>query len=389
MNRLQTSPVVDIRVEMRGEVPPESVEYARAKVLAVIERLGEPVLQARVKLSQEVNHAVARPALAQAMVDLNGRPARAHVAARTMLEAIDLLQDRLHARLARIRHHRAARHHHSEAVPDLWHGADGHEHRPQHHHRPAQERRIVRRKSFSLPSQTPWDAVFEMEAMDYGFRLFTNAASGRDSVVYRDDRTSGHRVASAGPAVPAVERPAEAAPGLTASTAQVPQLEPHRPAVRVLHRHRHQPRHRPVPPLRRPLRPHHSRAVRGAGQGQACCGGMAGPDCRSGGGSGAAPGPPLSELRARTAGPRCVRLAPPGASAKEVEVGRECVGGVQQTMSRLVRAVQVVESLSVEVASAVGESDSVVAVAVSEPSSTRSACAVNVSVAVWPEPASR
>ncbi|MEV0537516.1 sigma 54 modulation/S30EA ribosomal C-terminal domain-containing protein [Kitasatospora sp. NPDC050463] len=198
MNRLKAKSDTDVSVELRGAVSPESVEYARTKLLAVIERLGEPVLAARVKLTQEPNHAVIRPALAQAVVDLAGRPVRAHVAATTMNEAVDLLKDRLNARLARVRHHREAHRHDSpEAGSHSWYDGAGHEHRPQRRGRAARERRIVRRKSYSLPRQSAFAAAFEMEAMDYDFHLFTDAASGHDSLVYRDERTGGHRVASA------------------------------------------------------------------------------------------------------------------------------------------------------------------------------------------------
>ncbi|GAA4879355.1 hypothetical protein GCM10023235_69470 [Kitasatospora terrestris] len=66
-------------------------EYARTKLAAVLDRLDGPILAARVRLTQDPNHAAARPSLAQAVVDLNGRPVRAHVAAATMPEAVDLL----------------------------------------------------------------------------------------------------------------------------------------------------------------------------------------------------------------------------------------------------------------------------------------------------------
>ncbi|WP_031079283.1 HPF/RaiA family ribosome-associated protein, partial [Streptomyces sp. NRRL WC-3742] len=163
MNPLQTPPAVHIQVETRGEVSPAAPDYAKAKLAAVVERLHEPVLAARVKLTQEANHAVVKPSLAQAVVDLDGRPVRAHVAAATMPEAIDLLQDRLTARLARVRQHRDL---HRRAAtqptgPDAWSDAAGHEHRPHRHGRSPEERRIVRHKSYSLARQTPWAAVFE------------------------------------------------------------------------------------------------------------------------------------------------------------------------------------------------------------------------------------
>ncbi|MEU9044783.1 MULTISPECIES: HPF/RaiA family ribosome-associated protein [unclassified Kitasatospora] len=219
MNPLQTPPAVHIQVETRGEVSLAAPDYAKAKLAAVVERLHEPVPAARVKLTQEANHAVVKPSLAQAVVDLNGRPVRAHVAAATMPEAIDLLQDRLTARLARVRHHRDL--HRRPATqptgPGAWNDVAGHEHRPHRRGRSPEERRIVRHKSYSLTRQTAWAAVFEMEAMDYDFHLFTDAATACDSIVYRDAHTGAHRLASTGPA-------AEPVPGLSVSTAPAPEL---------------------------------------------------------------------------------------------------------------------------------------------------------------------
>ncbi|WP_354638279.1 ribosome hibernation promotion factor [Kitasatospora camelliae] len=215
MYPLQSRPATDVLVETRGEVTLAAPDYARAKLLAVLDRVDEPVLAARVKLTQEPNPAVARPALAQAVVDLNGRPVRAHVAAATMQEAIDLLQDRLNARIARVRRHRDHHRHHGTA-PDA--GGDRAErgHRPQRRDRHGEDRRIVRHKSYTLARQTVWEAVLELEAMDYDFHLFTDAASGRDSVVHRDT-ADGYRLATAAPR-------AEPVPGLPTSTIGAPEL---------------------------------------------------------------------------------------------------------------------------------------------------------------------
>lgn len=62
-----------------------------------------------------------------------------------------------------------------------------------------------------------WSAVFELEAMDYGFHMFTDAVTGCDGVVYRDGTTGGHRAAAAGPAP-------EPLTGLSVSTCGVPEL---------------------------------------------------------------------------------------------------------------------------------------------------------------------
>ncbi|MER5352153.1 HPF/RaiA family ribosome-associated protein [Kitasatospora sp. NPDC002551] len=208
MNPLQSLPAVEISVTTRGEVSLAAPDYARAKLEAVLRRIHEPVLAVRVKLTQEPHHSVVRPSVAQAVVDLNGRPVRAQVAAATMQEAVDRLQDRLSAKCAKV-----GRRHHTSA----WVERHGEEHSPQHVERAAAEREIVRHKTYGLARQSAWAAVLDLEAMDYAFHLFTDARSAADSVVYRDDRTGAHRVASAG-------APAEPVPGLTVSTADVPEL---------------------------------------------------------------------------------------------------------------------------------------------------------------------
>ncbi|MDG9703224.1 HPF/RaiA family ribosome-associated protein [Streptomyces sp. DH37] len=192
MNRSQIRPLPEVRVEVRGEVPGDAAEYARAKVLAALGKVGEPVLGTRVKLSQAVGASVRRPALAQVNVDVNGHPVRARVTADTMPEAIDLLRDRLAGRLARVHRH-------------------GHHGRPRHggtHRRPhpgphaGRGQRIVRHRTHGPARQTPAEAVRGMEALGYEFHLFTDAVSGVDSVVYRDG-TGGHRLARARRDVPA------------------------------------------------------------------------------------------------------------------------------------------------------------------------------------------
>jgi ribosome-associated translation inhibitor RaiA len=106
MTRVHAPQAVDVVVETKGEVSLAAPDYARAKLLALLERVDGPVLAARVRLTQEPNHAVAKPSLAQATVDLDGRPVHAHVAAATMREAVDLLQHRLRSRIDHLRHYR-------------------------------------------------------------------------------------------------------------------------------------------------------------------------------------------------------------------------------------------------------------------------------------------
>ncbi len=106
MKRSAPQRAPEIQVEAQGPMPPGAVEYAQEKVRALTGRTREPVLYARVKLTHMANPAVERPtAIAQAILDVNGRPLRAHVAATAVIEAVDLLQDRLAARLERLEEH--------------------------------------------------------------------------------------------------------------------------------------------------------------------------------------------------------------------------------------------------------------------------------------------
>jgi ribosome-associated translation inhibitor RaiA len=222
MVRQRTPALAEIQVVVRGEVPQDCVEHARTMVGKVASQIREPVPAARVKLSQGCRPAMRHPAVAQVNLSVDGTPTRAHVAADTMHEAIDLLQDRLTRRLERLHELRQA--HRS--------GTDPGQQRPRHHggdHPLRQEPQasadeepgeVVRHKSYSLARETPDEAILDLETLDYGFHLFTDAESGQDSVVYRSGPT-GYRLARLNPG-PAPAGPS-AAP-LTLSGTPAPQL---------------------------------------------------------------------------------------------------------------------------------------------------------------------
>jgi ribosome-associated translation inhibitor RaiA len=174
-------------VAAKGEIPDRWVGYARTKVLAAISRYApEPVLFAKVRLAVAADPAVARPAVAQASLDVNGRLVRAQVAAETLRAATDLLHDRLREQLSRIGRNWEAR---RGAMPvgtqHEWRHQARPTQRPDYYPRPAEERQLVKRKSVTPAAQTPDEAAFDMETMDYDFYLFTDAQTGQDSVIYR------------------------------------------------------------------------------------------------------------------------------------------------------------------------------------------------------------
>ena len=193
-HRTHLPAVFDVDVTTNGQLP-GAAEYARRKIGGLGRLTHRPVLYARVKLTAHRDPAVERPVLAQANLDVDGRLVRAQVQGVTAREAIDQLEARLRQRLERVAEHwevpRAG-----QAVndPHEWRHDSQPTHRPGYFPRLADERRVIRRKSFTLAPCTVDEAAVEMDLLDYDFHLFTEKGTGFASVLYRAGPT-GYRLA--------------------------------------------------------------------------------------------------------------------------------------------------------------------------------------------------
>jgi Sigma 54 modulation/S30EA ribosomal protein C terminus len=94
--------------------------------------------------------------------------------------------------------------------------------------RALEERTVVRRKSYALARQTPEEAVADLELLDYDFHLFTEKATGQDSVICRTP--DGYRLTLAHPR-PGGPGPADAS--ITISEQPAPRLAPDDAAARL------------------------------------------------------------------------------------------------------------------------------------------------------------
>ncbi|MFG1946436.1 sigma 54 modulation/S30EA ribosomal C-terminal domain-containing protein [Nonomuraea sp. NPDC048826] len=183
----------DVRVETRGPVRHGAVEHARQAVAGLALLAHEPVLFARIKLTAPGGPDVKRPYTAQANLDVNGRLIRAQAAGPSMYQALDLLEDRIRTRLRRTARHweelrgRYSPERRESSLPVL----------PRPRREPDAEREIVRHKTLGDYRATPEEAAFDMEQLDFGFYLFTEAGTGQDSVLYRDG--DGYRLAQVDP----------------------------------------------------------------------------------------------------------------------------------------------------------------------------------------------
>jgi len=178
--------VLDVEVTTHGQVP-GAEGYARTKIGELGRLTHEPVLHAHVKLSEHGDPAVARRVVAQANLDVNGRLVRAQVEGVTAQEAIDRLEARLRHRLERSAEHWEAKRGGMPRVgPHEWRHQSEPTYRPDYFPRPESERRIMRHKSYSLPTNTVEEAALDMELLDYDFHLFTEEGTRQDSVLYRE-----------------------------------------------------------------------------------------------------------------------------------------------------------------------------------------------------------
>ena len=189
---------LDVQVTTHGQLP-GAEDYARTKIGELGRLTHEPVLHAHVKLGEHGDPAVARRVIAQANLDVNGRPVRAQVEGVTAREAIDRLEARLRRQLERAAEHwEAKRGGMPRRGPHEWRHETEPAHRPKYFPRPEGERRIMRHKSYSLPTCTVEQAAQEMELLDYDFHLFTEEATQQDSVLYRGAPTE-YRLAQVNP----------------------------------------------------------------------------------------------------------------------------------------------------------------------------------------------
>jgi hypothetical protein len=202
------------------------MDMAVLRIRSQLRQAHEPVLFARVKLTMAADAAVARPAVAQANIDLNGRPIRAQAAGGTMRDAIDLMTGKLKFQLQRAERNWAGiRGTQPTSEPGEWRHQSVPTERLPYFPRPAEERSVVRHKSYGLPRLTPDEAIADLELLDYDFHLFTERSTGEDSVVYRTD--DGYRIAQAhltsspmGPAAAAITVSPVPAPTLDIGAAE-------------------------------------------------------------------------------------------------------------------------------------------------------------------------
>jgi ribosomal subunit interface protein len=177
---------VEVSVATRGEVPDAARQYAVDKITQLGRYTRKPILFAQLKLSLEVNPSQARPAVAEATLDVNGQAVRAHVAGTDLMEATDLLEGRLRRNLVRHTERSEPGHERPLAEGEWRHGSRP-THRPDYFDRPVEDREVVRHKTFALDPMTVDEAGLDLELLGHDFYLFTEVHTGDEAVLHVTD----------------------------------------------------------------------------------------------------------------------------------------------------------------------------------------------------------
>jgi ribosome-associated translation inhibitor RaiA len=179
--------MIEVRVHAARDIPPAEVERARAEMEALDRYAGGRLTDARLTLRRGPRSK--RELVADASVLFDGRPLAAHTTGRTPSEAADAAVERLRRQVRRVVDAEVAQRDEPariraalEALPE-----PDRQHRPEARLKPAEEREIVKRRTYAPGPETTLQAVQDMLDLDEEFHLFRHARTGEDVVVYRRD----------------------------------------------------------------------------------------------------------------------------------------------------------------------------------------------------------
>jgi len=190
-----------ITIHEHGPRQPGARAYAEEKIGRISKFVPRPILFARVELEQLANPAAERASIAKGTIDVSGRIVRAHVAADTMEGAIDKLEARLGRQIRRLADKYEDRRVPPTSEPGEWQHGSPPADRPAYFPRPAEERELVRHKTFA-PGPISREAAFEnLDLLDYSFYLCMLEESGQDALIFRDGGEEVVLLASSAPAM--------------------------------------------------------------------------------------------------------------------------------------------------------------------------------------------
>ncbi len=172
--------------EAYGPVPTATRQEAEEMMAYLSEVAPADVMSTRVKVKHDEDRDPHQVSIAQGSMNVSGIEFRVEAAGATSSSALHAVGERLESKLARLAD-RVEGAKTSSPLSDSWTPGSHDSSRPAFHYRPPERRTVVRRKMYSpLDRLSLSEALFTLDALDYGFFVFTDAADDKTSVVYRD-----------------------------------------------------------------------------------------------------------------------------------------------------------------------------------------------------------
>lgn len=170
-----------------GSVPASARIEAENLMESLTDIAPRPVIFARLKVHHDEDRTPDQHSVVEATMDVSGEVLRAEAAAATATEAMRIVGNRMERRIQRVAERRQKAEQRPPSTPrGSWRSGDLPTGRPSFYDRPPEERSLVRQKTYSSDQISISEAIFDLEALDYRFFLFTDESDGKPSIVYED-----------------------------------------------------------------------------------------------------------------------------------------------------------------------------------------------------------
>jgi ribosome-associated translation inhibitor RaiA len=191
----------EVEVTAIGPVPDAIRVAARERVAHSTRLAGRPVRDPRVVVREFTNPGRVASSRVEISLLVGSSPVRTRGDAETPAEALDRAADRMERLIVELVNRWNERSRWlSVPAEGQWRSGDVPTERPGYAPRPVEDREVVRRKSFAVAPTSVDEAVYDMEALDHDFFLFTDAESEAPAVLSRTD--NGYTVAGLPPEHP-------------------------------------------------------------------------------------------------------------------------------------------------------------------------------------------
>lgn len=178
---------MDVVVRGKRYQVPDRLEAVTQEKVPRLDKFAQGILRAEVDFSEEKNPRIANHAICEITVHLPRHYVKARAAAPDANDALDRALARAESQLQKLHSKRITRRRRATHLGALPIPAEaGAPVLVEEHYEDSEDgARIVRTKTIEVQAMAPDEAALQMALLGHEFFFFTNATSGRASVVYR------------------------------------------------------------------------------------------------------------------------------------------------------------------------------------------------------------